>query len=385
MISNRLQLILLLFKRTSINNLSKTIRNSLGSIFIFVILFTFCIFLPVYEHNNIAAFKYAEYDLIFDGVNINNEKEINDIKEIEKYVNSIIFSSVRFESKYSSLKTDLEFILGTMKDVSITNFSDKLIIKKNKNLFNDDDTNSIVLDITTSKRLNVDIGDTVYVFFGPEKEKIDFKVAAIYEPMGNDNSHILALWKGKPREIYENNFGKLTEYSKTYIKCRNLEVTKKQLAELKNKSNGIGLIDRVLQLSYKKLDLEYTPPIIILTSSLGFIVLLIYFLREENKKLIVLNKNFAILNSLGFTKLDLSGYFLIEILMVQIPTLLVAIILVKYIIYDKLITNMFLPYYLLLKFSIYALFIQILAVVLSVIIIYIKLKKTNLVTMLSKE
>lgn len=381
---NKIKVIFLLFRRTSFLNKKKLFQYLITSIIIYSILFSFCALLPAYEYNKIAPFKYAGYDLILNSSNRQSEKELDELSEIDRYVSIVTFSSIEFNTNGRNIKMDVDFLFGDLEDITLTSYSNKLLIKSKKDIFNNENLNPIVLDVYAAKQLMVDVGDNIYIVFGPNREKIEFKVVALYEPV-RPNSGVVALWKGKQKDIYEKEFGILDEYSKTFIKGKNINRLKEQLNDLGNRSKGQSIIDRESELNFINLDLEFTPPIIMLTSILGFFVLLIYYLREENKKLIILNKNFAILYSLGCRKFELAFYFVLEMLIMQIPTYIMGVFISKYIIYDRLILSIYLSKYLLYRFLIYGIGLQISAMFISILIIYYKLKKQNISLMLVKE
>ena len=396
----------LLLKRLKINRF-ELLKEFLILVVIFTIIISFSMLLIVYQHYKIAVYEDSNYDLIIRGFSSKQIDEINNLNFVDKIYPVRMFEPAII-CKGEKTFNDVSLYMGdSFTNKNISYFSDKLIIEQDKSLLFDKKINPIVLDYTIAKELSVSIGDSVNVPFGKNRDAIVFKVAAIYEPLnGSGRPMALGLWQGKQKEIYLNDFKTSPPYSVMFIKTKNIKraldyfensyvmmgdielkfgygLSKEQIDEISKdfKGNAImrqDLLDEVIS------SLDYTPPIILLTSILGFVIFILVLFRENNKKLILQEKKFSILYVLGCPKFYFGIYFILEMLLLQVPILALSAVFVK-LIYYFVIKDMYLPLYILKTCLGFALCIQIVASIISGIIIYFKIKRKNLALILASS
>ena len=108
-------------------------------------------------------------------------------------------------------------------------------------------------------------------------------------------------------------------------------LTEEELLEMRRDS---AVINRETELENLYDEMRYAPPVIILISALGFIIFLIVLYREADKKVLMIEKEFFILNALGLPKRYFYIYYTVETMLMQIPVLLGATLITRFIIYE---------------------------------------------------
>ena len=392
----------MLFKAYSVANRKKLIKDITTLTLLFSILLSFSILLLVLRHTYMLAYAETKFDFILQGF---SEGQIDGIAALDfvKTVFPVRIFSGEIVAGNNKIVADT-YAADSFTGIEVSYFSNHVILKKDKDIMTNQNLNPILIDRDIARTLRTGIGGKVSKFYGKEGREVIFTVAAICQPLENSLGRPVALilWRGEQRDIFYHDFGEGHEYSMMFIEVldRNrahkyfqeeyvpkwyLEeygpLTEEELLEMRRDS---AVINRETELENLYDEMRYAPPVIILISALGFIIFLIVLYREADKKVLMIEKEFFILNALGLPKRYFYIYYTVETMLMQIPVLLGATLITRFIIYE-FIFNMYIPGYLLLRYAALAFLLQIIAVCISGCFINLALKKKDMASLLAKE
>lgn len=362
------------------------------------ILSSFCLLLPVRNNNILSIYENSAYDYILQGTSKDQYKSIMEMDFIEHaFPFSIISSTISANDMTSDITL---FAVENLEGIEFSAFSERTLIKTS-NQYNEQN-NQIFIDYKLAKDFNLTIGSIVELPFGSEMTPISFVVSRIYEPHQMYGKYdALIIWDGKHKEIYEKEFENEIGYSHLFIKASDNNLFEEYIHDeyiplgLVKDETSVDSFDRseIETLCEKRIErlngeirmLQYTPPVVAITSFLGGVVFFLFVCKEQNKKFDLYKKDFCILNLLGYSYKKLSILFFLDSIILQVPVAIFSLLMVKYGIYNLLSGSNYLSYDLLYK----ALIVEIIGIIIISIVcsfvIYIKLKKTKLVELLAKE
>ncbi len=390
-----------MFLRTSSpRGIKKKIGSAAGLIIILAILLSFTMWFRYVQHS--FTFQYAEtnFDLIVKGF---SEKQISQIQRLAFVTDVFPVRIFTTEAKCGTRRMLIDvYAADSFNLMDASYFADRLLIRASKQILTSNALNPIIIDREIAGELNARIGDSILLLFGKDKTEIPFTVAAISEPL-QDLPEVLILWRGEQKSIYKKAFEENPVYSLMFVKTKDKERAKSYflnefipmqmigegLLDIDdsneiNRFNRAMLIDREEYLRELRYELRYTPPIVAVTSMLGFIAYLMVLYRETNKIIVQQKKDFSILYSLGMPRIYFMYHLISETLLLHGPSLLAAILLTKYVVYDYLM-RAFLPWYLFIWYGLGSFALLLMAIVVNGFIFYAKLKKTNMAVQLAEE
>lgn len=370
---------------------------------ILAILLSFTMLFGYIQHSYTLQYAETDFDLIVKGF---SKEQIAPIQHLDFVTSVFPIRLLGTKAKYGGR----EMIINAYAADSFNNrdtsfFTDRLLICVNKQILMSGALNPMIIDRQIAGELNAGIGDSILLHFGKYETEVPFTVAAIIEA-AQDIPATLILWQGEQKALFENDFGGdpfYSLYSLMFVKTKDKERAKSYFIEEfipmqmieeghldiddRNEINSFNramLIDRKEYLQELRYELRYTPPIVVLTSILGFISYLMVLYRESNKIIVQQNKEFSILHSLGMPRIYFMYYLVLGTLLIHGPSLLAATLLTKYVIYDYLMQS-FLPWYLFIWYVLGAFALQVAATVINGFIVHTKLKKTNVAVQLAEE
>lgn len=400
MLNNRVTVIWMLLKANNKTNILIKVKEAISLILIFSILISFSIWFNYVYHS--YTFPYSETNFDFM-VKEFTESQIDQIAH-ESFVD-LIFPVRVITGEIRSFNDSIHcalYAVQSFENRKISIFADKFLTMKDEALLLNEALNPIILDFESAEILKVKVGDVVQIPFGSEGEEVHFKVAAIHETM-KGRSTALILWSGSQKEIFYESFHQDPLYSFMYVKVNDFANAKEYfineyipLQSVEEGYFGIEEMDRIIEYNKSMLiervkvlkeiqyELRFTPPIVIIASILGFLTYLLVLYRESNKKIIICEKDFAILSALGMPRIYFPVYLVLEVLLLHIPMLIISLFAVKYVIYGMM-NNAYLPWYFYYWYCLFAIVLQMLAVTINGFVYYFRVKKVYLASLLSNE
>lgn len=389
-------------KKNKLERPIKIIKEVVSLILILVILMSFTILFQHIQHTFSVLYSQTEFDFIVREFNEYQIEEIGRLPFVDVvFPVRIISGSLMTENSVAKNLITI-YAANSFEGREASFFSDKLIIKMDNNILLNEDMNPIIIDYITARELRVRLGDKLYIPFGKDGTKVLFNVAAISETaMGTQQA--LILWKGEQQNVFNKHFGNDLYYSEMFVKTNDIEIARDyflyEYIPMQMVDEGhfsLYDIDKILEFNQnmltereKKLELilwelTFTPPIVFITAILGFITYLLVLYREVDKKVKGAEKSLSILHALGMPKIYFVLYLLLDTVLIHFPLLGVSTLIVKYVIYDLLMSS-FMPWYMLKWYFLIALLLQLMAVLLNGILAYLKMKTIETATQLSKE
>lgn len=376
---------------------TKTLRNLLSMLALISVIFAFAIMLKVFLHPHTVAYSETIFDYKIQGFSTNQIGEIKALKFVEE-VFPVRLLSGEVSAGTRGFDVDL-FAADSFEGMSISYFSNRLLIRKSASLMSDPGVNPIVINRRLARALKVGLGDSVYIPFGREKTKVLFTVAAISEDIQQNTA--LFLWRGAQQELFVDSFGegpysymfvKVNDRDKAFTYFRQDFIPEWYVSvygpfpseEDHLRHNAQSLSDRLLTLRGLTYELRFAPNVNIALTSLGFLVFFFVLYRETDKKLEHMQKDFSILYALGMPKIWFITYLSLDAVLFQLPVFLIATAVVRYGIYN-LILNMYIPSYLMAEFITIAFSLLIISLLVNSLVVHVKLAKINFSTLLVKE
>lgn len=374
----------------------------IGFIIILSILLSFTMWFRFIQHTFTFPYSETDFDLIVKGFSEEQIPEIEHLPFIDSiYPVRLLTTEAGFNDRTTLITV---YAADNFESIDASYFTDRLLITKNKQILMNQASNPIVIDRKIARELNAGIGDEILLLFGESRIEAPFTVVALSEHMTTQGlPAALILWQGEQRSLFLQSFGQDPMYSLMFIKANDKEIAKDyfiyefiplQMVEEGlldiddrneiNRYNRALTVDREEYLDELRYELKYTPPIVALTSMLGFIAYLLVLYREANKKLILHEKDFSILHGLGLPKVSFMVYIIFETVIIHTPLLAAAAFIVKYVVYDVLM-QAYLPWYIFIWYCLGAYALQMMAAVFNGFIMYLKLRKTNIAAQLAKE
>ena len=337
----------LLLLRLYIKNI-KSLRT-LG-VYIFVITATLCFssLLLVIIYNQMSPYEESTYNYIFTNFDDENINEIKGNEHVEDvYASRVVATSIRKDGE--PVEIDLNCV-DEWDTTGITYYSDDRMVK-GEFTYKD---NGIVLDILLARKLDANVGDTVYIAIG--ENEIEYEVCALIEPhVGITYGQAVCLYNQYFRDKGIDNLA----YSMLFVRTGDDEIedyfyneykgpgmkgmTKEEIKEI----NRNTIIKKEWELFDVESELEHTPPIILGIFILGLVVIFLFVLRECRAQGENINKKVAILAALGEKSSIVIRLTVISQIMIILPAILISGVLTK-VLYDGLIANYYLPLKLLL-------------------------------------
>lgn len=371
----------------------KNIFNSFISLtFIFIVFYSFTLLLITIYDNKVSQYYEASYDY-----KITNFDEVK-LEEIK--------SKEFVEDCYATRMISTEFKNGSKKEAVIINVSDEwdvngvsqLGLKRAvKGTLDATRENGIILDVLTARKLNLDVGDSVDIYF--KDVKCTYVIQMLIEPDASSVKGVgVILYNSYFVDAWQKAHSNMPIYSALYVKTNNeYEADQYFYNEYVNprmegrnseeilSANYNSNIKKIWSIETAENEMEYTPPVTIILSIIGAAAIFIFIWRELSSKIIFLKKNLAIVSTMGMRPLHIVRYFIISSIIIQIPAILVAGIVVKKIIYDSFITNYYLTWELVWLADLIALIYVIIAAIIVSSGLIIKLKRTSISKILASE
>lgn len=385
-------MLLLLIRRFELNNFKKNFRSFLTLVFIFTVFYAFSLLLIMIYENKISQYNESSYDYMltnFDEENIENIK--SQIFVEGTYATRLVNSTLHNGSKEELI------LLNLVDEWDKNNISYMGLNRSAKGDFNNTQENSIVLDILTARKINVGIGDTVDLYF--KDIKCTYKIAMLLEPDASSGEGLgVCLYNSYFCDAWGKAFPTMPPYSLLYVNTNDdskadeyfyNEFVGPRMGEKAHedivKANENSNIKKLWNIEEAKRDLKFTPSVTVIISILGIIALFIFILRETSSKMNILNKDLAILSTIGMKLSHMTRYFLISCCGVQIPAILVSSVIVKKIIYDLLISNYYLPWRLIGYANLITIVFSFFAALIVSIGVCVKFKKSSICKILAAE
>lgn len=375
------------------------VAGMVGLVVIMTILLSFTMWFRAIQHRFTFAYAETSFDFLVQGF---SESQIIDIQQLA-FVDAVFPVRIlggEIRSRGRSLHVDI-YASQSFKNREISYFNERLFIRKDDRILTTPDVNPIVIDLRVARAFDVNLGDVLLIPFGKDRTEVRFTVATISEPMLMPS--VLILWQGEQRQVFRSDFGKDPIYSFMFVKTPDKAVAREYflrefipwqevndgLLDLRDMSsiydfNQRALIERVTRLQNLRYELRYTPPIVMVTSVLGFLAYLLFLLRETNKKAYIHSKDISIFFSLGLPRAYFTYFLMLDTMLFHSPSLAIAALGTKYLVYDFLMQS-YLPWYLFLWYCLGAFALQLAAVIISGLIMYIRLSLTNTAALLAKE
>ncbi|WP_252227618.1 ABC transporter permease [Caldicoprobacter algeriensis] len=401
-LKGKFKLIWMLLKESKLSGINKRIGEVIGIILMLSILLSFTVWFRHIQHVYTVLYAETKFDFIVKEFNEEQIAHIKSLPFVEAVFPVRIISGrvIIQDSTTRNIPLDI-YAVDSFDSRDISFFSDHLIIKCDKKILENKELNPIIIDFGTARKLGVDTGDKVFIPFGPDQIKVPFTVAAICD--SGREPIALILWQGEQRSTFTQIFGHEPIYSIMFVKAVDKEKAKEYFiyeyipmqmindgllsADDKNgivEFNRNMLLEREKHLEELYWELRYTPPIVIAASILAFIAYLLVLYREASKKLVMREKDFAILYAAGMPRFYFVMYLLLETFVIHVPLLGTAAVIVKYIVYDFLMES-YMPWYLFGWYCLGALTLQIVAVVINGLFAYLKTKKIDISAQLARE
>lgn len=378
---------------------SKTIiKKILYLLIVLSILTSFCLLLPIRNENILTVYKNSNYDFILQGI---NKKQYTTISQMDFVDNAYPFSIVSSTICSNGQTSDITLlVVENLEGIEFSTFSSATLIKSSNDYSNQ--TNQIFIDYKLAKDFDLQLGSIVELPFGSEMKLLPFTVSKIYEPHQMYGKYdAMILWAGEHRKLYEKEFDTEIGYSHLFLKINNKDkfedyinnyfVPQGLLKTPEDQYNfdrsEIDLLceSRVNRLAEETRMLQYTPPIVAITSFLGGVVFFLFIFREQNQKFDLYFKKFCVFNVIGCSFKKISFMFFLETIIFQIPITVCSLLVVKYFIYSFLSGTNYLSNELLIKTLVIEVIGMILIASIYSIHSYIKLKNSNIFEILSKE
>jgi len=352
-------------------------KNFVNYIVIFSIIIAFCLLMPVYKNKEVCNYENSKYDYWAQCLTKNQINEISKKEFVESVFPFSLMSVKELKNIRNNKSSEVMLIVSeSFNNMDISSFTPKNCITMDKKIIEDEKANPIILDYSLSKIIGASIGDKIEIPFGKSKKKTEFIVGAIYQSHNVFSRYdAMIVWKDPQAEAYG---GQAEQgHDMVYIKGKDSIQLKKfmdkeffpELTYEKARKSGQFKNEDEIKESYKDLDttlfyesredqlnyviesMKYTPAIIIITTVLGCIIFIILLYREENKKMTELMYTISLLYSLGFSKRRIQMLYIKKIFVNIIPSCFIALLLQKFVIYKYFAGDLFIPWYLLMKYG----------------------------------
>lgn len=360
-------------------------------IYLLVMTISLCfsmLLLVIYD-NDVTPYHQSYYDYSIYWLDNNTI----DVLKKNKHIKELYYDGIYcYDMYYNNKSAHIDMIYVPYWDVNgLTVYSDKRKVKGNLS----DDKNSIMIDALLARELNVDVGEVVYI--NNNGKEIPFKVCIIIEPF---ESRMTSKAVCVCNDYVERNMGVSKEnllcsemFLKTdgskeiedylfyeYVPPECEKYTKEKLHEVDLRT----VYKKEWEIESAKEELEHTPPVTICISLLALVIIFIFVLREATSQKINNDKDIAILESIGMKRKVILPVTMIGQLMIIIPAIGLSSFLVKKI-YDRLITNYYLSYRLIVMEAVILLIASIFICFIVSLIVVIKNKKKSICELLNAE
>ena len=346
-------------------------KNTLKTLMVytFVITVTLCFssLLLVIYNNHLSPYRDSGYNYLLTNFDEDNIEELNKCSDIEGvYPIRTVSANIRMGDKVQTIDLNCVDEWDT-QGISYYSASRSVAGEFTKN------DNGIVLDVLLARKINADIGDTVYVSIG--NNEVEYIVCMLIEPLiSGGYGQVVCLYNDYMKN---SGMGDL-EYSLLFVKALNGDID-----DYFDNYEG-SFIKKAGEVDDVESELAHTPPITIGVFILGVIVIFLFILKECTSQREDINKKIAILVALGqksniVIKLIVAGQMLL-----LIPAIFISGVLTKTI-YNVLISNYYLSLGLLVMELVIVLLFTFVVCVVVGIIMYKSYKKKQVYDLLRGE